>query len=201
MSAHALPLPWTFCPQIKAPYLELIARELLNVFYDTQAQLSTQDDDNYTRGACTFGRQKNRIIRLCMSGRYAWLKLTNPNMDVTFEIHGVPVRMFTDDPENPKKPNFFRHNAVDNLFAPESGAPVLHRFVLEKPELEDEEARVHFVGYNAFDEPVSLWTYRESVTVLHEVGAGEPHTVDITLDDIDVGQQHRSASKQDADSK
>ena len=94
-----------------------------------------------------------------------------------------------------------RHNAMDNLFAPELGGPVLHRFVLEKPKLEDEEALMHFVGYNAFDEPVSLWTYRESVTVLHEVGAGEPPAVDITLDDIDVAEQHRSAPEQDADSK
>lgn len=201
MSAHTLPKPWVFSPQLKQAYLEVIAQELLDVFYDTQVQLSTVDDDNYTRGTCTFGRQKNRIIRLCMSGQHPWLKLTNPNMDVTFEIDGIPVRLFADDPENPKKPHFFRHNAVDWLFETEVGAPVLHRFVLEKPELADEEARIHFVGYDAQDEPVSLWTYRESVMVPHKAGMGEPQMVDITLDDIDVAQQHRSAPEQDADSK
>ena len=201
MSAHTLPKPWIFSPQLKQAYLEVIAQELLDVFYDTQAQLSTADDSNYTRGTCTVGRQINRIIRLCMSGQHPWLELANPNMDLTFKIHGIPVRIFADDPKKPKKPNFFRHNAMDNLFAPELGGPVLHRFVLEKPKLEDEEALMHFVGYNAFDEPVSLWTYRESVTVLHEVGAGEPPAVDITLDDIDVAEQHRSAPEQDANSK
>ena len=54
---------------------------------------------------------------------------------------------------------------------------------------------------DAQDEPVSLWTYRESVMVPHKAGMGEPQMVDITLDDIDVAQQYRSAPEQDADSK
>ncbi len=46
MSAHTLPKPWVFSPQLKQAYLEVIAQELLDVFYDTQVQLSTVDDDN-----------------------------------------------------------------------------------------------------------------------------------------------------------
>ncbi|WP_246545122.1 ImmA/IrrE family metallo-endopeptidase [Photorhabdus hainanensis] len=79
----------------------------------TYEQLSTPLDDNYTRGTCTFGRQRQCLIQLCMKGTYDWLKLTNPGMDTTIEIETIPLRFFTDDPENPKKSGFFRRNSVD----------------------------------------------------------------------------------------
>ena len=59
-------------------------------------------------------------------------------MDITFEIEGIPVRFFADDPENPKKPGFFRRNSVDQLFTPIDSIPTIWRFVVEKPEFEGE---------------------------------------------------------------
>ena len=165
--------------------LTIMAKELLKVLDQTFELLTTSLDDNYTRGTCTFGRQKNRIIEICMSGEFEWLKLTNPGMDVTFEIEGIPVRFFADDPENPKKPGFFRRNSVDQLFAPESSTPTVWRFVVEKPEFEGEGARVYFVGYNQLEEILSLWTYGdERAAVLHSTDDVPPMPVAIELDDI-----------------
>ncbi|QZA78211.1 hypothetical protein K4H28_01960 [Deefgea tanakiae] len=188
-------LPWELLPSLEENCLRVVATELLNVLYDTEKQLSTPLDDNYSRGTTTFARQKNRLTEMCVSGRYSWLKLTNPNMDLTFEINGIPVRFFSDNPDSPKKRGFFRHNAVDCLFAPSSDIPSLHRFVIEKPENDEEEARVHFIGYNDFEEPVSHWVYGDRVTVLQSVDSTAPESVEIMLDEIEVGKQYRKEEK------
>lgn len=180
--------PWFFHPQLAEDRLTTLAESLLNVLDDTYLQLSTPLDDNYTRGTCTFGRQRQQLIQLCQNGELSWLKLTNPGMDITFEIEGIPVRFFADDPENPQKPGFFRRNEVDQLWAPEFTQPTRHRFVVEKPEFEGEGARVHFVGYNELEEIVSRWTYGDgrATPVLHTVDKTPPASVPIELDPISV---------------
>ncbi|AUO00323.1 hypothetical protein C0558_00405 [Serratia marcescens] len=189
-------LPWEFTPQLSEERLTIVAKELLKVLDQTFELLSTSLDDNYTRGTCTFGRQKNRVIELCMEGGYSWLKLTNPGMDVTFEIEGVPIRFFADDPVNPKKPGFFRRNQVDQLFAPVDTIPTVWRFVVEKPEFEGEGARIHFVGFNQLEEVLSLWTYGdERTTVLHSTDDTPPKPVSIELDDISPSVPDKSADK------
>lgn len=159
---------------------------MLHVLNDTYAQLSTKLDNNYTRSTCTFGRQWQLLIDLCLSGEYDWLHLTNAGLDITFTIDTIPVRFFTDDPTNPKKDGFYRRNPADQLFAPEVNIPVLHRFVVEKPEFEGEGAKVHFIGYNALDEEVSKWTYNDEPTtaLLHSTDDTPPESVKIELDEI-----------------
>jgi hypothetical protein len=189
-------LPWEFTPQLSEDRLTIVSKELLKVLDQTFELLTTSLDDNYTRGTCTFGRQKNRVIELCMEGGYNWLKLTNPGMDVTFEIEGIPIRFFADDPENPKKPGFFRRNSVDQLFAPVDTTPTVWRFVVEKPEFEGEGARIHFVGYNQLEEILSLWTYgNDRTTVLHSTDDTPPKPVSIELDDISPSVPDKSADK------
>ncbi|EES5140918.1 TPA: hypothetical protein RUP02_000860 [Escherichia coli] len=180
------PLPWQFHPQLTEDRLTIIAKELLQVLNDTYAQLSTPLDNNYTRSTCTFGRQWKLLIDLCLSGKYEWLHLTNAGLDITFTIDTIPVRFFTDDPANPKKDGFYRRNLADQLFSPEVDIPVLHRFVVEKPEFEGEGAKVHFIGYNALDEEVSRWTYNEepTITLLHSTDDTPPEPVKIELDEI-----------------
>jgi hypothetical protein len=178
-------LPWHFYPQLTEERLTIISEELLSVLDQTYQQLSTPFDDNYTRGTCTFGRQRQMLMALCLSGKYAWLHLKHAGMDITFDIDAIPVRFFADDPEHPKKPGFYRRNEVDQLFKPELEIPTLHRFVVEKPEFEGEGARVHFIGYNLMDEIVSKWTYgEERITLLHSTEDTPPDAVQIELDAI-----------------
>lgn len=87
--------------------------------------------------------------------------------------------------EDTQRANFFRRNSVDQLFASEDTVPTIWRFVVEKPEFEGEGGRVHFAGYNALEEVLSLWTYgEERVTVLHSTDDTPPAPVKIELDDI-----------------
>lgn len=196
MQTHRV--PWDFYPQLSHDRLTVIAEELLQVLDRTYEQLSSPYDDNYTRGTCTFGRQRQMLIALCLSGRYSWLQLTHPGMDVTFNIDNIPVRFFADDPENPKKPGFFRRNVVDQLFEPQLTTPTLHRFVVEKPEFEGEGARVHFIGTNALDEIVSKWTYGEGrVSVLQYSDETLPITVAIELDPIKALRREKEGNSDD----
>ena len=138
------------------------------------------------------------LIALCLSGRYSWLQLTHPGMDVTFNIDNIPVRFFADDPENPKKPGFFRRNVVDQLFEPQLTTPTLHRFVVEKPEFEGEGARVHFIGTNALDEIVSKWTYGEGrVSVVQFSDETLPIPVAIELDPIKALRREKEGNSDD----
>lgn len=195
------PLPWDFHPQLTEERLTIIAKELLQVLNDTYAQLSTTLDNNYTRSTCTFGRQWQLLIDLCLSGQYDWLHLTNAGLDITFTIDTIPVRFFTDDPANPKKDGFYRRNPADQLFAPEVNIPVLHRFVVEKPEFEGEGAKVHFISYNALDEEVSKWTYNDEPTtaLLHSTDDTPPESVRIELDDIRPSRPEKEEKESDKD--
>lgn len=156
-------LPWEVNSNLKQEYLEVIAKSLLDVFYDVYEQLTSELDNNYTRGTCTFGRQREKIIQLCLSEKYSWLKLTHTGMDITFEINSIPVRFFTDDPLKPKKSGFFKRNQQDQLFLTDDNEPQMWRYIIEKPEFEDQDAIVHFHGYNLYQELVSSWSYGASV--------------------------------------
>ncbi|MBL5864419.1 hypothetical protein JBO49_27870 [Serratia fonticola] len=189
-------LPWEFHPQLSADRLGIIADTLLKVLDMTHEQLSTPYDDNYTRGTCTFGRQRQSLIQLCMKGKHDWLTLVNPAMDLTFSIDTIPIRFFADDPENPKKPGFFRRNSVDQLWAPEITIPTLWRFVVEKPEFEGEGAQIHLVGYNPMGEVLSKWTFGEDkIAVLHSTDDTPPAPVHIELDDISPSVPDKSDDK------
>ncbi len=190
--------PWFFSADLNEERLTIIAEELLKVLDNTYIQLSTSLDDNYTRGTCTFGRQRQRLIQLCMSAKYDWLRLSHAGMDITFSIGNVPVRFFADDPHHPHKAGFYKRNQVDQLWQPELSAPTMYRFVIEKPEFEGEGARVYFIGYNALNEMVSKWTYGdERVTVLHSEDNLPPLSVPIHLDPISAlsaDKEKRSSS-------
>lgn len=195
------PAPWEFSPELTEDRLVVIAEVLLKVQEDTYELLSSKFDDNYTRATATFGRQKNRIVSLCLAKKYDWLGIVNPNNDYTITIGGIPIRSFTDDPEDPKKPNFFRRNSMDQLFSSEKSIPTIWRFVVERPEFEGEGGRVHFAGYNELEEALSLWTYGdEKVRVLQSTDSTPPTPVKIELDEISPsvpdGEQKSNGNKE-----
>lgn len=165
--------PWDFHPELVPSRLAVISEALLDVLHVTKGDLSSELDDNYTRGTATFGRQRQLLIQLARSKRYRWLGLAHAGMDVTVLIGGVPVRFFADDHENPKKKGFFRRNAVDSLFPISDTQPVLWRFIVEKALTDEDEDVVYFAGFNAFDDLVCEWRHFQPVKKLHVV-ASEP---------------------------
>ncbi|BDY51391.1 TPA: hypothetical protein LAN07_004889 [Escherichia coli] len=186
------PFPWEFFPELTEERLTIIAEELLRIQDITHELLSSPYDDNYTRGGCTFGRQRQALLQMCVRKTYDWLRLLNPGMDLTFSIGNVPIRFFTDDADNPKKRGFFKRNDADRLFESEETTPTMHRFVVEKPEFEGEGGRVIFNGYNVFGEIVSTWTYgADRVVMLNSVDDVPPAPVPIELEPISASKTEK----------
>jgi len=166
--------------------LRAIAERLLDIRYGALRELNSPFDDNFTRETTVFGRSRNMLIHLSLSGRYEWLALVHSGMDVTFTIDGIPCRFFRDDPEAPEKVGFFKRNTFDSLFSEDDSAPVLWRFVVEKALTEEDEDRVHFVGYNLFQDKVSEWIYSGALAKPHAVDREIPVAAEIPAPEIDV---------------
>ena len=171
--------PWDLHSQLTADRLNRIAELLRDVYEGVLRDLSTEDDDGYTRGATFFGRSRKRLISTAQNAKHDWLKLTNSAMDVTLEIEGIPFRFFRDDHTSPKKRGFWRRNASDQLFAPDTTSPVICRFIVESPLNIDDDmqsAEVYFVGFNAQEIQVCEWRYG-TVPVLQSTDDALPESV------------------------
>lgn len=178
-------LPWKAQKELTEERLSVIAEGLLSVRHDTYAELATRLDDNYSRACTTFGRQRQWLLQLAKSGRYDWLTLASPSMDLTVNVGSIPVRFFTDDHDNPKKGGYFKRNEVDQLFSSDDTKPVMFRFVLEPAATVDDEDRVFFLGHNAYQEVVVEWQFRPRTAVILPVEADVPHAV--VQSDAEVG--------------
>ncbi|MBI6923344.1 hypothetical protein JET66_01590 [Pseudomonas putida] len=178
--------PSSFYPDLTDDRLAKIAEPLLDIRYSTIREMASPFDDTYTQETAVFGRSRNMLIQLCMGGKYDWLSLASPGMDVTFRIGNVPCRFFRDDPELPGKPGFFKRNAVDDLFSPDENDPVMWRFVVERALTEDDEDRVFLIGYNAFQEKISQWAYGSSGPILHSVDSDVPKAKELPPAAVEV---------------
>ena len=189
-----LPLPWKSKPVLTEERLNVIARDLRDIYYGVESLLDTEDDCSYGRGTLFFGRSRRRLIKLGTSGEHDWLKLTNAAMDVTLEIEGVPFRFFRDDHESPKKKGFWRRNRTDQLFAPTDAEAVVFRFIVQRPLTENDELEIYFVGYNAVENALCEWRFGD-VRVLSSTDDQLPDAVhqdapraDLLHTDDDISQ-------------
>lgn len=190
--------PSHFFPELSDDRLKIIASNLLDLRFSTISELSTKYDDNYVRETAVFGRSRNMLIELSKSGKYDWLELSNPAMDITFKIGSVPCRFFRDDPNSPGKSGFFKRNAVDDLFAIDDQQPVMWRFIVEKALAEEDEDRVYFFGYNVYQEKISEWVYLASAPTLHSVDRDVPESAQLDPVKVDIRDDE---NVQDKDAK
>lgn len=182
----SLPHPQHFYADLTSERLETIAAALLDIRFNAIRELDSPYDDTYTRETTVFGRSRNKLIDMCWSEDCDWLTLASPAMDITFRIGQVPCRFFRDDHEAPEKAGFFKRNHVDDLFETDENHPVMWRFIVEKALTEEDEDRVFFNGYNAFQEKVSEWMYASASPVLHSVDSETPPARDIPPAQVDV---------------
>lgn len=191
--------PIEFFPELSDDRLRVIAIKLLDIRYETFGEMKSPFDDNYTRETAVFGRSRNMLVEMSLSGQFEWLSLSHSGMDITFKIGRVPCRFFRDDPDSPEKAGFFRRNAVDNLFAIDDEHPVMWRFVVEKALTDEDEDRVFFVGYNVYQEKISQWMYQASAPLLHTVDIEVPAAAEMQPASVDV--RENPSIKQDGDLK
>lgn len=191
----SLPKPSSFRPELTGERLSVIAEALLDIRFTTIREMDSPYDSNYSREGTAFERSRNMLIHMCQTKQYDWLTLVNPAMDVTFCIGSVPCRFFRDDPERPDKPGFFKRNAVDDLFAKDENDPVMWRFVVERAATDADEDRVHFIGYNIYQEKISHWTYGASGTVLHSIDNQTPPSKPLLPAKVDVREDSKTGDQ------
>lgn len=178
--------PVHFKSELSNDRLTIIAEKLLDIRYSTIQEMNSPYDDNYTHETAVFGRSKNMLIELSKSRQYDWLSLAHAGMDVTFKIGSIPCRFFRDDAQSPEKSGFFKRNAVDDLFELDDQDPVMWRFVVEKALTQDDEDRVYFLGFNVYQDRISEWIYKGSISTLHSVGDNAPSAAEIPRANVTV---------------
>lgn len=186
--------PSSFRSELTDDRLAVISDALLDIRFTTMREMLSPFDSNYSREATAFERSRNLLIHMCQTRQYDWLTLLSPAMDVTFCIGNVPCRFFRDDPERPDKPGFFKRNAVDDLFSLDENDPVMWRFVVERAETDDDEDRVHFIGYNIFQEKISQWVSGSTGPVLHSVDNEVPASRPLLPARVDVREDSETGN-------
>ncbi len=155
-----LPQPIHYHSDLTHERLLIIAKLLLDEYDKTLDDLSSDTDDNYTRGCAFFGRQKNRIKQSALANIYPWLQIMNSANDLVFKIGSVPCRFSSDDPNSPKKKavltaNHYQKSFFDEIESDEM--PCRFCFIINAEGFDDEEPKVVFIGYDAYDVAKCQW--------------------------------------------
>jgi hypothetical protein len=176
----SLPLPVQFHQDLSSDRLTIISNLLLEEFYRTEDDLSSDVDDNYTRACTRFGRQKNRILKTGLSKKYSWLSLVNAANDLVFCIGTVPCRFSNDDPRHPTKSAVLTVNQYQLPFLEDSemGDPCRFCFIIDRGLYGNHDPRVVFIGYDAAGAPRCQWE-SDAVRVLRSAGSILPAPVPI----------------------
>jgi hypothetical protein len=170
-----VPFPEAFHPSLSADRLAIIADILISEHFSTATALQSEYDDGYTRGCTRFGRQRNRLKSVALSGEYDWLQLRHAGLDLVFTIGGIPCRFAADDPSNPTKPAVLDANPIQQDFfeAVENGAPCKFCFILDGGYADADDPRVVFVGEDA-DKTVKCQWMSDATRALHPVASNAP---------------------------
>ena len=177
--------PSDFVPPFTNERLAIISNALLEQCYETDDDLQSSYDSNYSLGCTRFDRQKNRLLDMPLV--YSWLTVTDSSNRLIMSIDGAPFRFTNDNPIVPKKKssslvskteskqmsNFTNGQFQLRLIKSEDPSsenelniPIKWRFyidVIQSSELDSKEYEVFFVGLNVIDEPCCIWKHTENV--------------------------------------
>ncbi len=195
----SIPHPSSFQPALTNERLAYISNLLLTELSEIEKVLSSDVDDGYTRGCSVFGRQKNRIKVIALSGKIEWLTLVNGGNDLVFKVGGVPCRFSNDNPENPQKLAVLVANRYQISFfeETENGDPCRFCFVIDKGASENEDARVVFMGFDSKDTLRCQWI-SDSVRTLHQVAPSIPQPTLIPKPNVGPKKSHTDGANEDS---
>jgi hypothetical protein len=183
----SLPLPETFYPALSSDRLAVIASVLIEEHFSTATALQSEYDDPYTRGCTRFGRQRNRLRSLSLSGEHEWLDLRHGGNDLVFAIGGYPCRFSVDDPGNPTKPAVLNATEIQQDFFAmvEDGMPCKFCFILDGGYEDADDPRVVFLGENAAGVVKCSWV-SDSAHALHSVSVNTPAAAEVSKPRVGV---------------
>ena len=166
-----LPQPIHYHSDLTHERLLIVAELLLDEYNKTLDDLSSETDDNYTRGCASFGRQKNRIKQSVLANTYPWLQIMNSTNDLVFKIGSIPCRFSNDNPNSPKKKAVLTANRYQMSFFDEIESdemPCRFCFIIDDEGFGEDEPKVVFIGYDAYDLAKCQWE-SGAIRTLHNV--------------------------------
>lgn len=193
--------PSSFEPQLTDEVISFFARHMLDIYVDVLDLLNTEDDSNYGRGTSIFDRTRNRFLRMIMKKQCPIdVHLVNGSLKFIFQIGSAQIRFLKDDFENPKKKKYFMQQFQSmSLFPLDDQQPSYWRFILNEPQLSDDEALVIFAGYNLANDVVAYWD-SSSITDVNYIHFVEPKTPEsVELNSPLVGDHEIDNEKENDD--
>ncbi|EGR2722892.1 hypothetical protein HJ201_24190 [Vibrio parahaemolyticus] len=174
MNIEQFESPFVLCPELQEEHLEFVSKRMLQIVEMTLQSNSSEYDDNYTFETSIFGRTRQLFFKLAEDKSIPWLTIASKTMDYVPKICTIPVRVFKDDPSNPKKGKVFFKNDCEQsqltLFDDLEGNSIdlTWRLFIQAPatvedtgnELEDleDDYRVVLVGYDSITKQMkSVW--------------------------------------------
>lgn len=178
--------PADFIPNFTNERLTILADALLEQCYETDEDLQSMYDSNYSVGCTRFDRQKNKLLDMPLE--HDWLSTIDSSNRLVMSIYGAPFRFTNDNHILPKKKASVLMSETENLqmskFSndsnqlsiplidplskqPDSDHPLKWRFfidVIESGEMDDREYEIYFVGLNNIDRPCCTWKYSEHIS-------------------------------------
>lgn len=177
--------PFELCPELEEEYLEDLSKEILRVVELTMQSHNTSYDDRYTIETSIYGRTRQLFLQLGRDESRPWITVKSKTMDYVPSICNIPIRVFKDDPINPRKKKiFFRNNCEQNqlclLFEEqdcEYASQLTWRLFIQAPatfddeggELEDleDDFRIVLVGYNSSNGEIkAMWQSKSIANTL-----------------------------------
>lgn len=181
-------IPSDFVTPFTNERLSTISNALLEQCYDTDDDLQSPYDSNYSIGCTRFDRQKNRLIDLPLE--HDWINVVDPSNRLVMSIGGAPFRFTNDNYILPRKKSSaliskseynqmtefsnisgqleMKMELVDSVPNNEKlDLPEKWRFyidVIESSELDTKEYEIYFVGLNVIDQPCCIWKYTDHIT-------------------------------------
>jgi len=207
MSSAELESPFELCPELDEAFLDELSFMILKVVEMTMQNLNSNFDDNYTRETCIYGRVRQLFLQLARDASKPWLTVKSKTMDYVPSICNIPVRVFRDDPLNPKKKKVFFKNDCEQSqlalllddFDTQLASQITWRLFIQAPEsnlengeLEDleDDFRVVLVGFSAMTGEIrSMWQSKSASRAV-------PYAIDAELPEANILERKPVKSKE-----
>ena len=191
--------PSDFVPNFTNDRIELIAEAILKQCYETDENLQSEFDSNYSIGCTRFDRCKNCLKNLALNK--SWLSISDGSNRLVMNIDGAPFRFTRDDYQAPKKRTSTivseteaiqmtkfsesQQLSLDWEDKNEDDTPLSLKWrffidVTEGFEADERDYEIYFVGLNEKDEAMCVWKLSDhSTNAISAVDSDKPKSVTI----------------------
>ncbi|WIG83359.1 hypothetical protein KFZ68_15730 [Photobacterium damselae] len=103
MHSSSISSPWDFEPMLRKSDIDIVMQQLTKACFELKDSVNTKYDDQWTIGTRKYGWALKAIERMALSNKFSFISIYKGGLGQVFKINSVPVRLVTDNFDNPKK--------------------------------------------------------------------------------------------------